>query len=79
LNKSQALVAIHEILKVLNESVTISGVSLDPSFTKVSKVPDGFVIKVLCDLDADSRDNLKPVLEKYKLGLEESKGCVVIL
>jgi len=69
---------MHEILEALNELVVISGVSLDPSFTKVSKVPEGFKIKVMCDLDVNSRDSLKPVLEKYKLDLEESNGYIAI-
>ncbi len=78
MNKSQALAVMHEILAALDESVKIGGVSLDPSFTNVSKVPDGFLIKMLCNLDRNSRDSLKPVLQKHKLGMEESKGYVVI-
>ena len=78
MDKSQALAVMHEILETLNESVKIGGVSLDPSFTKVSKAPDGFLIKMLCELDRNSRDSLKPVLEKHKLDMEESKGYVVI-
>ena len=63
MNKSEALSVLHEIAEALKESGMISGVSIDPSFTKVSKAPEGFTIKMLCDLDIDSWDRIQPVLK----------------
>ena len=69
MNKTEALSVLHEIAEALRESGVTSGVSIDPSFTKISKAPEGFTIKMLCDLDIDLWDRIQPVLEKHKLGM----------
>jgi hypothetical protein len=80
LNKQEALAILREVAVVLSESVVISGVSLDPLGSTVSKDPNnvGFLIRMKCDLDNYTQDYLKSLLEKHKLSMKEENGYVLI-
>ncbi len=78
MNKSEALRVLHEILDVLRESVTISSVSLDSQSAQVVSDGKGCQIRMKCELDSFSRDCLKPILEKHKLGLKDADGYVTV-
>jgi hypothetical protein len=78
LNKAEALVVLHEIFDACHESVIISSVSLDPE-TQIARDGNGrYVIRMKCDLDSQSKDCLKPLLEKHKACLKENNGYIVI-
>ena len=72
-DRAQALAVLQELSDVWQEYVLITGVSLLP----VSR-PDDWQIRMICGLDGISRDRIKPILEKYNLGLKEETGFVVL-
>ena len=78
MNKSEALVVMHEILGALRESVIISGVSLDYLGSEISKSPGGCQIKMICDFDDCAHKRIQPILDMRNLRIDEKKGTVII-
>jgi hypothetical protein len=76
--KSEALAVLHELLDALKESVLISGVSLDCLGSRITSSPEGFQIKMNCNLDKYSREIIKPILESHKLSIKEDKNYILI-
>jgi hypothetical protein len=77
-NRTEALEVLHEIFGACHESVTFSSVSLDLE-TQIARAGNGhYVIRMKCDLDRQSKDFLKPLLEKHKLCLKENNGYTII-
>jgi hypothetical protein len=72
MNKSKALAVLHEIFDVCKESVIVNHVSIDLTFQ------GNYEIKMKCNLDQQSRQCIKPILEKYKLALKEKNGYTII-
>ena len=77
--KPEALAVMHELLDALKESVLISGVSLDCSGSKKANSPEGFQIKMNCNLDKYSREIIKSILQRHRLTIREDTNCVLIL
>ena len=77
MNKSEALVVLHEFYDACKESVTASCVSLDGS--PVSHIfTGGYQIKMKCELDSCSRDILKGIIKKHNLAMREQNGYVIL-
>jgi hypothetical protein len=76
--KSEALAVLHELLDALKESVLIGGVSLDCSGSGIANSPEGFQIKINCNLDKYSREIIKPILQSHKLSIREDKNYILI-
>jgi hypothetical protein len=72
--KTEALAVMHELLELLKESVLISGVSLDYLGSKIANSPEGFQLKITCNLDKCSRASIKPILERHNLCIREDKN-----
>lgn len=76
MDRAEALVVLHEILKVCKESITMNSISLDnPPNSSTSK---SYRIKINCNLDSTSKQSIARILKKHKLFLKESEGFVVI-
>lgn len=80
MKKQEALDVVHEVLAMLNQSVIISGVSLDKRSSRIFKDlnNDGFIIRIQWDLDYYSSNCLNPILEKHKLEMKQENGFVTI-
>lgn len=74
MDRRETLFVMHEILVALEESVIISGVSLDSL-----KCPEDYQIKMKCDLDEGSRKSIQPILDKHKLKICQQKGTLTII
>ncbi len=77
MNKSEALVVLHEIYDALRESVIMSSVSLD-SYKILSVHGDFCEIKIKCELDNHSRYALNGVLKKHDLAMNEQNGYIIL-
>ncbi len=75
-NKSEALAVLHEIYNACGESVTMTCVSLDAK--QVEHAQTGYQIRIKCELDNPSRQNILTILEKHNLALKEEKDCLTI-
>ena len=79
MDRVEAVAILHEILEVWGESVIMTCVSIDDASSTVYRnLNIGYEIRMRCDLDNDSRDCIKPILEKHKLGIKEEEGFVII-
>jgi hypothetical protein len=78
MNKSEALVVLHEICDSLKESVIMDSVSLD-DLAKESFANSGSCeIKMRCELDDCSKNKLKPILDGHDLAIKQEDGFVTI-
>ncbi len=71
-NRAKAIAVLQEILDVWRESVLINSASVDAQF------PNGFEIRMKCNLDDNSRNNIGAILEKHKLCLKEKNGLLIL-
>ncbi len=71
-NRAEAIAVLQEVLDVWRESVLINSASIDTQFSS------GFEIKMKCNLDDNSRNNIRSILEKHKLSLKEENGFLVL-
>ena len=82
MNRQEALAAMHEVLAILQESVIITGVSIDGRSCRVSQDFDSEnghnLIRIRCDMDNYSKGCLKPILEKHGLVMVAENGFLVI-
>jgi len=77
--RAVAVAILREIFDVLRESVIITCVTIDSPISRDSGSPDkAFKIRIKCNLDNNSRDRIKPILEKYQTNMNEEKGFVII-
>ncbi len=79
LDRVEAVAILREILEVWGESVIMTCVSIDDPSSRISRNSNnGYEIRLRCSLDNDSRDCIKPILEKYKVGMKDEEGFVII-
>ncbi|HLN45606.1 MAG TPA: hypothetical protein VK209_07855 [Candidatus Sulfotelmatobacter sp.] len=71
-NRADAVAILQEILDVWRESVLVSSASID------TQLPNGFEIRMKCNLDDNSRNNIEAILEKHKLSLKEENGILIL-
>jgi hypothetical protein len=76
LNKSEALVVLHEIYDLVRESASFTSVSLDAKPIEHLKV--GYQISMKGELDITSRQLIETILSKHQLVMSEEKGSVFI-
>lgn len=77
--RAAAVAILREIFDVLRESLIITGVSIDSPISRDPGRPNkAFEIRIKCDLDHNSRDRIKPILEKYQTTMKEEKGFAII-
>ncbi len=70
MQKSQAIAVMREIVNAWQDNVLINYVSLDGQ-------SDNYEIRVGCCLDGNSQNLVKPILERYGLGLKIGDGFVI--
>jgi hypothetical protein len=77
MKRQEALAVLHEICNVLKETVAINHVSLDEKNSIVNN-SDGYEIKLQCQFEKACWTGIKPILEKYRLGMRVSEDNVII-
>ena len=77
MKRQEALAVLYEICDVLKETVAMNHVSLDDK-NSIVKNSDGYEIKLQCQFDKGCWIGIKPILEKYKLGMRVSEDYVII-
>jgi hypothetical protein len=70
----KVLYAIHDVC----QQFFMSCVSLDRPSSQITEAPDGYEIRMKCDVDSNSRKCIKPILDKYNLLLREENGFVIL-
>jgi hypothetical protein len=78
LERTEALTVLHEIFDVCKESVIMNCVSLDSHVTHRVEESGSFEIRIKCCLDRQSKDCIKPILERHQLDLREEKEFVIL-
>ena len=78
MERTEALVVLHEILDVCKETIIMNCVSLDSQKTPVVEECDSFEIRIKCNLDCQSKDCIMPILEKHQLDLREEKEFAIL-
>jgi len=77
MNRAEAIKVLFEINDEC-KSQLMTCVSVEQPSSQIVKTPDGYQIRMKCDINKKSRNCLKPVLEKHKLRLKEEKGFVIV-
>lgn len=72
MERTQAVAVLHEIIDVWQESVLITSVSLD----EVSQ-PNHYQLRIGCCLDNNSKNLVKPILDKHNLGMKIGNSFVI--
>ena len=80
MKKTEAMTVLHEIYMVCPEFRNSDNVErLDPALAKISVLPNGFYeLRVRCELDDESREAIKPILDAHKLAMTETKDSINI-
>jgi hypothetical protein len=79
MNKAEALAVLHEIYMACPEFRGSNIERIDPNLAKISILQGGlYELRVKCNLDNDSRDIIKPILETHKLEMTETKDSITI-
>lgn len=71
-SRADAVSVLQEILDVWRESVLVSSATIETQF------PNGFEIRMKCNLDDNSRNNIEAILEKHRLCLKEENGILIL-
>jgi hypothetical protein len=77
MNKAEAIKVLFEI-KDACKTHLITCISIDRPSTQIIETPNGYQIRMKCELDSYSRKCIKPILDKYKLTMKEEKGFVIV-
>lgn len=77
MNKAEALKVLFEINDAC-KSLLMTCVSIDRPSSQIMETSNGYQIKLKCDLDTHSKNCIAPILNKYKLGLKEENGFVIL-
>ncbi len=71
-SRAEAIAVLQEIFDVWQESVLINSASID------TQPSNGYEIRMKCNLDNNSRNNIETILEKHKVGLKEENGILIL-
>ena len=78
MNKAEAMSVLHEIYMACPEFKN-SEERIDPTIAKISVLTSGFYeLRVKCELDEESREAIKPILEAHKLIMTETDNSIKI-
>ncbi len=75
MNKSEAILVLHEIYDVCKESIALDSVSIDPVTDFFKRHDPGYQIKMVGAMDSC---DLKPILDKHRLTLTEHGDHVTL-
>ena len=77
-DKSEALAVLHEIVDECKEIIAIRFISLDSQKSHTNPDAKGYIIKISCTLDSQSRFCLNAVLRRHDLCLVEKGGYATV-
>jgi hypothetical protein len=77
MDKREALAVLEEIHSFCPKDWVINCITMDRPSSQISKADaEEYQITMECELDKHSRRCLEPIIEKYKLTMQEEKGGI---
>jgi hypothetical protein len=76
--RPEAVEVLRDIFAAIGESLVMNSVSLDSNDSALLKGSDRYEIKIRCNLDNESKNSIRGVLEKHQLEMTEEPGVVIL-